>query len=360
MIVSPTEIGTYKRCRRQWLVNSRNRWSMTRIVPPNALALGTLIHDTLGLWLVMHKNNEALPASGLPGLFVAHANDAINTANATYERQVGAIMSDSELAPLYESVLQGQCMMTNYQARWRQPIPAGFEIVATEMRAQVEIPGTEHTSEYVWEAVAADDGAEGAAHYTPGLGWAVKHTYNDVRLHRLEGRLDGVLRELRSGRLYVLEHKTYGQRPREEVLFSNAQFLTYHWMLLQLVESMGFSRTDVAGVAYDGLWKRASPPKVVDGHKGTLQDLFCRRLITRPVQEMIEFEDLLRLEVTEMANNPPIYHNRTADGSCFWGCNDNQLCLAMSRGEDYAYMLRSQYTRKAEEDVYANEQVDAV
>lgn len=360
MKVSTTERGSAKRCRQQWDYNSRNRMGLTRIVAPGPLALGTLVHSTLGLWIEMTKRYQSfvvagaaqsdaaramvLPDGALSTLFLQYADASIKEARATYEKQVGTAMSDSELAPLFESVTQGRCMLDNYQARWGRPVPEGFDIIATEQRCVVPIPGTEHTEE--WIQVQPDPVAHPYV-WEPKL---VK--YPDVRYHYLEGKLDAVLRERRSGKLYVLEHKTYGQRPREDVLFANDQFLAYHWILIQLAEQMEFNPRDVAGVAYDGLWKRAAPPKIVDGHKGTVHDLFCRRLITRPAQELIQFERMLALEVTELANNPPIYLNRTSDGSCFWGCSDNQLCLAMSRGEDYEWMLRSQYKRKeADEDM---------
>lgn len=359
MIVSVTERPVYKRCRRQWLVNSRNRWGMTKIVAPTPLALGTLVHDTLGIWLDMHKQYQTtgdkdflLPKGGLAQLFIQYADKTINEAKDVYRQQVGAPMDESELAPLMQSVTMGHAMMLNYQERWQQPVPQGFEIWATEMHCAVPIPGTEHTEEWLWE-YAADPAESPDMQYVPGTGWIVHKQYDTPQLHFLQGRLDGILRETRTGRFFVLEHKTYGQRPREDVLFANDQFLAYHWMLLQIASDLGLDPAMVAGVAYDGLWKRAAPPKVVDGHPGTMQDLFCRRLVTRPVQELVEFENMLAMEVTEMASNPYIYHNRTGDGSCFWHCNDNQLCLAMSRGEDYQWLLRSQYKRKtdAEDDV---------
>lgn len=358
MIVSTTERGSYKRCRRQWMINSRSRWGLTRIVSSSPLALGTLVHDTLGLWLDMYQRYQQLraegrdveaqeyllPEGGLSSLFLQYAQKAIDTAKEVYERQVGIAMDSGELSPLWDSVAQGQCMLDNYQRRWKQPVPDGFEVVATEMRCMVPVPGTEHTSEWVWER-------EGAFPHTSRK---VKIEYPSVRYHFLEGRLDGVLRETKTGKLYVIEHKTYGQRPREDVLFAQDQFLAYHWILLQMAAQMSLDPRFVAGVAYDGLWKRAAPPKVVDGHPGTLADLFCRRLITRPIQELVEFEQELAGELLEMASDPVIYKNRTSDGSCFWGCSDNQLCLAMSRGEDVDYLLRSQYkSKEADEDMDA-------
>lgn len=356
MIVSTTERGSYKRCRRQWLINSRNRWGLTKIVGPNPLVLGTLVHDTLGIWLEMRKKYDelaegspealalVLPQGALGDLFLQYAKNAIDEARAVYEQQVGAPMDSGELAPLFESVTQGRCMMDNYQERWRQPIPEGFEVISTEQRCVVPIPGTEHTSEWLWvpDSAAA---SQVDGHPALGRGRMVQVHYSDTRVHYLEGRLDGIIREKKSGRLYVLEHKSYGQRPREDVLFSQDQFLSYHWILLSLVVDMGLDVNSVAGVAYDGLWKRAAPPKTVDGHKGTLHDLFSRRLITRPMQELVEFEQELAAEVMEMAGDPAIYKHRAADGSCAW-CSDNQLCNAMSRGEDSEWLLQTKYKPK--------------
>lgn len=339
------------------MINSRNRWGLTHIVPSNPLALGTLVHETLDLWLQMYKAYVAgdtsmlLPPGGLASLFMQAADKAIKEARAVYERQTGAVMSDGELSPLYETVTQGRCMMDNYQARWQQPVPAGFEIIATEQRCIVPIPGTEHTSEWVWQPLVLN------GEVVPSEGEPRMVTYATPQLHYLEGKLDAILREIKTGRLFVVDHKTYGQRPREDVLFANEQFLSYHYILLQMAHEMGLEMHHVAGVAYDGLWKRAAPPKMVDGHKGELSDLFCRRLITRPYQELREFQQMVAAQVTEMASNPPIYHNRTSDGSCFWGCSDNQLCLMMSRGEDWKWLLRKEYKRKeGDEDMDTREQ----
>jgi hypothetical protein len=340
---SVTEIShNYQRCRRRWLINSRNRWGMTRIVQAAPLALGTLIHSTLQEWLDLHKSGGRLPADGLArDLYLPIAQKAIHAAREVYGKQTGAELSDGELMPLWESINMGTAMMLNYQKRWVLPVPTGFEIISTEQRVEVPIPGTEHTQEYVWEV------PEGAPPYK---GHVVLRRYDTPRLHVYQGRLDGILREVASSKLYVLDHKTYGARPREDVLFSDYQFLGYHWMLRALADDMGLDSSMVAGVAYDGLWKRAAPPKTVDKHPGTLQDLFCRILITRPYQELVEFEGMIRDIVLEMANNPPIYHNRTSDGSCFWGCSDNQLCLGMSRGEDTEHRLTHEYTLKSDDD----------
>jgi len=344
MIVSVTEVASYKRCRRQWTINSRNRWGLTRLVPSRPLGLGTLVHAALGDWLELYKKGESMPEQGLAYLFLGHAQEAIDEAKSIYARQTGAVLSDSELAPYMEIIQMGFSMMNNYQKRWGRPVPDDFEVVSTEQRFQVPIPGTLHDREWVWEP--ADAGASSDIPQVRSKGWMVERVLDQPGYHYLEGRLDGILQRRADGKLFTLEHKTYGQRPREDVLFAQDQFMGYHWGLLQLAAEMDLDPALVAGVAYDGLWKRAAPPKSVDGHIGTLQDLFARRLITRPAQEIIEYEAFLAQIVTEMANNPFPYINRTSDGSCFWACSDNQLCLGMSRGEDTDHRLRTEYRVK--------------
>lgn len=47
MRVDVSEIKTYKTCKRQWLLSSRNRFHLRPVVTPKAFALGTLFHESL-------------------------------------------------------------------------------------------------------------------------------------------------------------------------------------------------------------------------------------------------------------------------------------------------------------------------
>lgn len=319
MIVSVTETGgEYMRCRRRWDLGSRNRQGLTRIVAGDALSLGTLIHAALADWLIH-------PDLRLKDIFTYRANESVETAKSIYTQQVGARPADSELHSLYEATIMGQAMMENYQEHWRTPLPPGFELVSPEQRVQVPIPGTEHTSEWI---------------YDPETDKVKFVRYEDIRFHYLEGRLDGVIREIEGPKkLYVLEHKTYSSRPSESSLLMNDQFTGYHYMLERL--ELG----SVAGIAYDGLWKRAAPPKKVDNRAGILSDLFIRIKLPRSPLEVTEYEAMLRDKVFEMANNPAIYKNRTWDGSCNW-CDYEKLCTAMTLGEDTEYIKRRYFMHK--------------
>lgn len=330
MNIGVTERPEYKRCRRRWLFGSRNRMALTPIVPATALSLGTYVHAALAAWRDDPSINPKVA-------FVQAAATARVEAIATYREQVGAGISDSEIVRLDDAILMGAFMVENYQKHWGAPLPPEFRTISQEQRIAVPIPGTEHTEEWLWDNT---------------LGVCVKHTYAEPRLHYLEGRLDGIIQDRRN-RLYVLDSKTYNMRPKEYDLKTSDQFISYTWILKQL--DMGYP---VAGVAYDGLWKRAAVPKTVDGRKGVLADLFLRMPIEFAPEELEDFESELRLEALEMASNPAIYKNRSSDGSCHWGCGFDPLCLAVSRGEDVSYVLRSRYTHKIKLDAEL-EQADA-
>lgn len=295
MIISVTERAEYRRCRRRWNLGSSNRQGLTKLVPNTALGLGTLIHAALADWLVH-------PDLNLRHVFIFRAKQQVDIVKALYHKQTGRDLTQEELGNLWDAINLGSAMMENYQEHWKTPLPPGFELVSPEQRVQIPIPGTAHI---------------------------------------LEGRLDGIIRELEGKRrLYVLEHKTYSTRPDEETLSINDQFIAYQWMLTKL--DIG----DVAGVAYDGLWKRAAPPKKVENRPGELHDLFVRTRLYRTRHELVEFEQQLALEAREMAGAPAIYMNRTWDGSCKWGCEYNTLCFAMSKGDDVDHIRSRLYTTK--------------
>lgn len=317
MIFEVTERGEYKRCRFRWDLASSNRQNLTPIVATMALGLGTMVHQAMESWA---KDAD----TSLEKHFMLAASDNVDRAKDAYRAAVGTGPSDSEIGSLLDSVVLGRAMMANYQDYWKTLMPDGYEIVATEQRIQVAIPGTEHTSEWVYDHTSRQP---------------VLVSYSTPRMHYLEGRLDMIMRRVKDGMLYVRDYKTYSNRPNEEDLFHSDQFLAYVWIATQL--DIG----PVAGLAYDGIWKRAAIPKKVDNRVGSLSDLFCRIRIDRPIDELIRFEKLLALEALEMANNPAIYTNHMWDGSCRWGCSYKDICYATDRGEDVDFYRRRYMTR---------------
>lgn len=289
------------------------------IVPATALSLGTYVHAALAAWRADASVNVKVA-------FMQAAAKARADAIMTYRDQVGAPISDSELIKIDDAILMGVYMVENYAKHWKSPLPPGFVSIAQEQTVVVPIPGTEHTEEWLYDS---------------NLGRVVRVTYPEPRLHFLRGRLDGIIQNTRTLRVYVLDSKTYNTRPKDYDLRTSDQFLAYTWLLKKL--DFGFP---VAGVAYDGLWKRAAVPAKVDGRPGTMADLFLRLPIERSPEELEEFERELAMEALTMANAPHIYKNRSSDGSCHWGCSFDDLCYTISRGEDVEYVLKNKYTLK--------------
>lgn len=294
MIISVTERGSFKRCRRLWDYGSFNRQGMQPIVPSRALNIGTLLHRALADWTI--KSNTPLLS-----LFMEHSNTEIDRIRSNYSKQVGAPISDEELNPVYEAVQLGMSLAKDYETRWGSPLPPRFRIIRPEQQVIVPIPGTPH---------------------------------------ELEGTLDGIIADDKN-RIYALERKTYDRRPSLEVLNSTDQFLGYQWILTQL----NFS--DVAGVAYDGIWKRTTGGRT----KRELNDLFMRTTIHRNKYALLDFEQNLIKEALDMASNPSIYPNRRWDG-CY-DCSFISWCDAETNGEDVDYIKQNFFTKRTKDSDYA-------
>lgn len=302
MIISVTEREEFKRCRRRWDYSSDNRQGLQPITPGVSLSLGTLIHAALADWTTQcyskaNGGRMVLQPPDLVTIFMQRGNEAVDAAKVNYQKNVGLAPNDSELASLYESIELGMAMMKNYQDQWAWPYTAGWSLYSTEQEFTIKIPGTDHY---------------------------------------LKGRMDGVIVDAHS-RLWIVEHKTYSMRPKQQTLDNNNQFLAYLWVLNEWVGD----NLRVGGIAYDGMWKKAKPSK-----NEPLESLFCRLLLTRSAYELKEFEQHLTMEVMDMANDPSVYYNRRWEG-CF-DCGYETLCTAQSKGDDVGYAL-THFTKRQEE-----------
>ena len=317
MIITVTERGTFKRCRRMWDFASFNRQSLTPVSNKVALTLGSLVHEALAEWM---ENPEIDPQAALIKFADAH----IAQLSADYRERIGAPISKVELDPVMDAISLAHNMVGNYQLKWGSPLPEGYKLIAPEQTCVVPIPNTNH-----WECKEGHiferwNGAD-EDKPCPGCGSAV--TWQPIYL---EGTLDGFVAD-DDDNLYVLERKTYGNRPKLDKLQMEDQFLAYVWILQQLFKEHG---NDVVGILYDGLWKRDNKP---------LDECFMRHIITRPPEELEEFEQHLTAEALDMIN-PRIYLNRRWEG-CF-DCGFEKLCTALSRGEDWEYVRDTYYRQR--------------
>jgi hypothetical protein len=217
--------------------------------------------------------------------------------------------------------------MINYQARWGSALPDGYELLQPEQTIIVPIPGTKHKCTN-----------EAHAFRVPLLSEQCPDCGGSGELyHHLEGTLDALMRD-EGGRVWVLERKTYGNKPREDVLQQNDQFLAYLWLL-----SKAFPQLELGGIFYDGMWKRK-----LEG-KRELEDLFTRIPLIRSPEEIKNFGVQVRDEALDMAQpDLRIYRNRAWTGC--WDCQFDPLCAAEFREEDADYIRERKYVSRTRHD----------
>lgn len=335
MIVSVTEIQQFQRCRRAWSYSSFNQQSLGPIVPNRALSLGKTIHRAFAQWLI-ESNATTATTTTTPrpfnALFLTAAQEELVQIKDAYLRQVKAPISESELGPYYDGVDMGLALTRNYEAKWGTPLPTGFTLIAPEQQVEIPISGTEY--DHYHSAHYEDDSQQNYERH-------IKEDHNGIddadtyhtHTHRLSARMDAIIRRDSTGDLYILEHKTYASRPKPEILQAAFQFQAYEWAAQQL--NIG----TVAGTAYDGLWKRAVPPR-----GNTQDDLFTRLLIAHPQEQLRDVQETITSVVLDMADSPRIYPNRRWEG-CLYDCAFENLCTAQSRGEDVEWIKQARYQR---------------
>lgn len=316
-----------------WDYTSFNRQSLTGIMTRPVFALGTLVHATLEDWTVD-------PTCNVEESFIKHSREMMDLVETKYRQAVGANISNVEKGPYLDVMNLGYTMINNYIERWGAPLPPGFTLIQAEQQCLIDLPIPDNwlcrNCKFRW-FVTADESVPTSCTYCG------RDDFQIVREKaQLEGKLDGFVMD-KDRRMYVLERKTYGQRPRLDMLQMNDQFLAYTWILTKL-----FPGYAIGGILYDGLYK-----KDVGGrkpHVRTLEDLFIRHTFLRTQHELEEFEESVSAEYRDMLTADVMYPNRNWMG-CI-DCGMLKLCNAQSRGDDdYELIKRTNYTlREREED----------
>lgn len=319
MIISVTERGIFKRCRRMWDYSSYSRQALEPVVNRPALVLGQLIHQTLADWMI-EPNMEA------DRRYMQYVSAALEDIKARYRERIGANISEEELGETYEQVQLGLAMIKNYVAYWGTSLPEGYRLVQPEQTCLVPIPYTWHFEcsnkdcNHMWMPGERSAPRCPICDEDPKTGEQNKHIW-------LEGTLDALVADP-SDAVWVLERKTYMNRPNIDKLAQEDQFLAYCWLLEQL--NIG----KVGGILYDGMWKRDVGPK------RPIEDLFLRQTLLRGDYEIAHFGEQLAREALDMIR-PSIYPNRRWEG-CY-DCSFERLCTTETRGEDVDYIKSSFY-----------------
>jgi hypothetical protein len=336
-----TDIGTYRRCRRKWDYSSNARRNLMRVGSgPEALELGGLIHRALADWMTVTDFDKVQ----LHDIFTLHAHARQNEITNKYKEVTKRDIPDVHLQAFLNVIGLGKQMMINYQDFHKTPVPKNMKFASPEQEIEIPIPDTEHTCTKCF--VKYEDGT-------------LTHTYRNfasyrkanpvgcaecgdtgIARHYLTMTLDGFLIDNKDW-LWVLEHKTYKNRPRPIDLYMNDQFTKYAWGASQL----GIGR--VRGIAYDGMAKKEKPTYTVeDGsrRKQTMEDLFLRKTIEKGPEELEQAGIQLAKEINEMANDPVIYPNVPWQGCMTEKCAFIDICRMQQVGEDPTRLLQLDFT----------------
>jgi len=248
------------------------------------LALGTGIH--LGL--------EA---------YYGHKTDPVAAFQAWADREINSIPDGwpDEIAKMYEIRQLGTAMLTGYVEHYRGK--DHFDVISTEHTITRPLPDP-------------NTGEDSPYHVTV--------------------RLDGVIRDHRSGRLMSLEHKTYSRIDPKHFPLDH-QFTLQVWCGQYLAESLGLEE-EVVGVLYNGL--RSAMPS-----SRTTAPLFERHFIDRN-QRQISVQ-LHRAYWQKWEFDQPGFqiYPQPQKMKCGW-CDMQDACAAYQKGEDYKLLLDTIYVKR--------------
>lgn len=182
IVVSYSELSTYRSCPLKHMLAYKERWSK----PPeegSPLSKGTLWHDVMEIHYTALKNIQDGVWGEQQGL--DHAARAI--ADILWDQQTG---EQSELQSLIWWMYQGYVEKYGRDEHW--------EILAVEQKFQARLRGPDGPSPYI-----------------------------------LKGKLDLVVRDRKTRKIWVIDHKSGANLPNEEDLDMNDQFALYIWLMNQ-------------------------------------------------------------------------------------------------------------------------------
>jgi hypothetical protein len=255
-------------------------YQSTRLNP--ALDLGTGVHHGLEL-------------------FYAERRDPVKAFEAWCKERRGQINPqwDDDINALVELEGLGVVMLEGYKQRYGDD--EGLEVIATEHTLTRPIPNPEtgEDSEFT-----------------------------------LTVRLDGIVRDVDTGKYFSLEHKTY-KRLDTAFFDLNPQFTAQVWAGYDLVTTLGIDEP-LTGILYNGLRKQAPSGRV----KG---DLFHRQKIYKNDDQINAMLLRAYYQCAEVASpDVPIYPQPNSMRCSY--CKFREVCNEWMRGGDYQFLLDNLFT----------------
>lgn len=195
MKVDVSEIKTFKTCRRQWQLSSRNKFHMRPIVTPPQFALGTIFHESLAQ------------------LYLGVSLDKV------MEMVRREMQTDNEAALL--------AMIPGY---YKNVLPGDLDrFTVLDIEWHFEIPPTTSDGEYLFPVVHAVDKSTGEYQYDAN-GEPVMEPSLVVC-----GSIDMIVLDKLQNKIYGFEHKTCKNFREASYLWMDEQPRVYTWALQEYV-----------------------------------------------------------------------------------------------------------------------------
>lgn len=279
--ISPSQISAMD-CRLRW--HWQYRKGLRRLGVTPALDLGTGIHHALEA----HYGRGEDPARA----FDEWATKRTAEIDPSWTSDLKAMMDIREL---------GLAMINGYVEHYgSNPEAEGFEVLATEKTLSQALvnPLTKEQSPYL-----------------------------------LVARLDGLVRDLETGRLFSLEHKTYSRLDTKQFP-KDIQFTAQVALGQNLADEMGID-DEVVGVIYNGLRKQAPGPRVKAA-------LYHRERIYRNQRQIDVFLHHAYHKAQEFYGGELVLYPEPDFFKC-QRCEFVEPCNAYMIGDDYRHLLRTSY-----------------
>lgn len=300
-----SERSVYKRCRFRWHLGYNEQWSPVH--EKSALRFGTLVHEALAEWYVPGIIRGSDPAEAF---IAAHQRDMANRG------EFGVWDEDGEK---FNALEMGTSMLQGYTAHWG--VDAHLEVIAPEQAFMVTVKTRDGKRDLV----------------------------------RAVGRFDAIVRDLTTGKLGLLEHKTAKSIAQESKhLALDDQAGTYWLLATPYLREQGLLKPDetIDFILYNFL-RKAKPddrPQNADGQylnkdgsvSGRQPPPFFERVkVYRDEGDQQQLLWRLRAEAWEMSlvrdGKLPIYKTPTHD--CHWQCPFFDVCELHETGADWRTML---------------------
>lgn len=283
--VSPSQLDAMS-CRLAWHLGYRLGYRPRRL--NKALDLGTGIHAAL---------EE----------FYAHKTDPVGaflTWCGARRAEIDPEWSD-DLQDMEDLTALGKSMLEGYVTKYGDD--DGLEVIATEhtLSRRIPIPGRDTLSRYT-----------------------------------LTARLDGIVRDASTGKLFSLEHKTFS-RYNPQHFDLDPQFTSQVWLGRDLAETLGLE-DEVIGVIYNGLRKQEPGKRVTSA-------LFVREKIMRTEAQIDSFLRRVYFQCRDFSSKSVAIYPQPSPIRCS-GCGFKEVCLSYQRGEDYEFILGEMFVSRAERD----------